>query len=500
MKKLSSLEKSFCYLYLKQEKRLNQNFDKLLSFVRRITLSDGEKKPTLNIDLKSRLGAINAQKPTQTMNPFGTQTLNPFGAKPSFSLDPKPETTTENAPASPPPVASPFVSPLGSMTNNAAVSSIGSPLSSPSQPAVTSNPFTATPATPTQTGSFSSTSTSAFGSSSFSSSFASTTAPQVTANAFNTTAAEPAAEEEEKENNGWGMDIEQADFDPALAQNNSYDFASSTDYWPKKTVKSMLIVTGVVVLVIGLLFGLNISERRNFNYRIESWKNIKGQLDVSFKVLNDIDVNVKDILKSKEILWKKIEAIPNSEEIKPIPTTILVSKTTLDKDGMQQLSSMVIALNQLFELTLEYKSFALGMKSELSGNSFEQNSQFAVYAPDFFSSCIKAGKFNCPVPPVGAIGGNIIAITSREFISKDDGKYLQAVTRTDRNPREVNVNYLISVPKSEVVVGFGGENAINSYTLRLRKVMEKLKEVNDIKSKLDVTLKERTEQSPIFSL
>ncbi len=523
-----------------------------LSNARSTALSDGEKKPTINIDLKSRLGALNAPKTTQTMNPFGTQTLNPFGSKPNLTPESSASTSVaeENKEANPvptvpsfaPPIAqsaptaqtpastfaglgstSSFANPLAPnpLASNPLASPLASnPLASPSNPFPSSTSTTSsfssssfsglnstTSTTPTtgsgstigSTGSFGS---SSFGSSSFgSSSFGNNAFSSATQANVNQTTEETADQEEQSQ--PWGMDDIQPELNRAdLLQSQSYDFSTSSDYIPKKTVKTIMIGVGLSVLIIGLLFGLTISERKNFNYRIEGWEKINAELQKPFALLKVIDENLSKTFPTKGIPWDAIKALPGSGQIAPIPTTILIQRTTLEEKGMKELSAFVIATNQLFELTLEHKAISEGLRSELegyaSGKGFEQYGQFAVHAPEFFDSCIKANKMNCSAPdPSSPPKGQIVAIAGSKLNVKEDGKFIEVVTRAKLDPKEVNASHLIMVNKVDVT-GFG-ENVIFAYEMRKKKLFDKLNEVRRLKADLDKTLEEKIKQSKIFA-
>jgi hypothetical protein len=284
-----------------------------------------------------------------------------------------------------------------------------------------------------------------------------------------------------------------------LLQNQSYDFSTSSDYIPKKTVKTIMLGVGASVLLIGLLFGLTISERRNFNYRIEAWESIEKELQQTFSTLDVIDKNLSKTFDTKKIPWDAIKALP--AQIAPVPTGLLVQRTTLEKPGMEQLSSFIVATNQLFELTLEHKNLSEGLKGELegyaNGKGFEQYGQFAVYAQEFFEGCIKSNKMNCSAPdPTAPPKGQIVAIAGK-LNAKEDGKFIDVVTRAKLDPKEVNAAHLIVVNKIEVT-GFG-ENVIFAYGMRNNKLKLKLTEVRKMKEELIKTLAEKTKQSKIFT-
>jgi hypothetical protein len=270
----------------------------------------------------------------------------------------------------------------------------------------------------------------------------------------------------------------------------------------RKLAIMMVSVAAIVTLIIGLLMGTAVSQRRAHNLRVRAWQGIDDSLKKPMNDYQKINDLFTKMLAKKEIQWDLINEVPS--DLSPVNSSLLATPAPLEQQALVKLSALIHDLNQLFSQVKEHRELSLTLQSELkafeNGKGFEQYRDYAVYADKFFEACIKRGKMKCRAPEAPALPrGRVVAIASDLKKSRKGKKTkVDIVYRRDQKPQEINAAHLILVPKIDVT-GFG-ENVIFAYTLRLSKINERLKKMKKTKTFFDEMIEKKRALEKIFAL
>jgi hypothetical protein len=445
----------------------------------------------------------------QRANPFvaaPAASANPFASAPAASVNPlasvnpfaSASTANANPFASAPVNPSVNVAPAPSASMNlfANASANGVPAPAPSTPAVAPtgsiNPFAASQAS--------------------TASNANPFAVANTADSVEHSAFKPNVTNESSSNNSSTANQNQAfqelaplRFGAQVQTEHEFADAINSGYNPnlikKKLAITMTIAAGIVALLIGILMGGAVSQRRAHNLRVGAWQNINNTLKTPFDNYDKMNDLFTKMLAKKAIQWNLLESLP--KKLSPISATLLATPAPLEQKALASLSTLIQELNQFFAQVQEHRSLSLGLRSELKafeeGKGFEQYVQYAIHAKDFFDSCIKRGRMSCKAPnPAQPPKGRVVAIAGRKLKSVGKQKQIDVVNRQKLDPKPVNAAHLIQIPKIDVT-GFG-DSVFSTYQMRLVKIYARLKNLRKLKVSFDKILSTKLTKEKIITL
>lgn len=439
----------------------------------------------------------------QRANPFvaaSAASANPFASTPAASANPFASASTANAnpftSTSVNPSANVAPTPSASMNLFANASANGTPAPSPSTPAMAPtgslNPFAASQA-PTASndnpfavaGATHSVEQSTFESNATNERSSNTSSPANQNQAF--------------------QDLAPLRFGAQVQTEHEFADAINSGYNPnlikKKLAITMTIAAGIVALLIGILMGGAVSQRRAHNLRVGAWQEINDTLKTPFKNYNQMNDLFTKMLAKKSIQWNLLESLP--KKLSPISATLLATPAPLEQKALASLSTLIQELNQFFAQVQEHRSLSLGLRSELKafeeGKGFEQYTQYAIHAKEFFDGCIKRGRMSCKAPnPAQPPKGRVVAIAGRKIKSVGKQKKIDVVSRQKLDPKPVNAAHLIQIPKIDVT-GFG-DSVFSTYQMRLVKIYARLKNLRKLKVSFDKTLSSKLTKETIMTL
>ena len=431
---------------------------------------------------------------TESVNPFAgggsaslqptspAQSANPFAAQPVGSMSPlsAPPSSSEAGPRS-----------LSGLRPDASINpfqqesaSAGVPASSP-PPSASFNPLSS--------GSFDeSASTSGFESdptSSFSADFAESAFSVDSQNSYDA----PAYDQEEADQL---RQLAPLVFSPAEDEAGEFDMPPdlTAGMIGRKQVITIVLSAAGVALIIGLLFGIMLDQRREHNYRVDAWSDIDATLSRPLEQIDLIDRLVMESAQKRKIDWGLVTKLP--ENLKAIPPALVATRVPLQNSSVRKLSALVIETNLLFADVMKHRLLTLASRKELELKGdrlpFEQYGAYAVDLTDLLKGCVRKGRLSCRLPDEMPFG-KVVALHGKASRGK-----VSVAIRFEEELFKVNPDYLVPVSKDQAV-GFGGSPA-QAYAIRLKGLIERLEKLREIKKSFNKVLEDKLKIKKVFAL